>query len=354
MEMRRNPDLTPIFKEENSGRYILNDIGNNRYTASVRSRSNYDMYTHGPSAGRHMFDVPEFNNSTVWNIDKMYQKPAIMEKVGDEFKVIEKGRIGTSESVFSNIGMASNTIKAPDLPKTVPTNTPIVTTTPSNEPVKTVTPTNKAAASIPEPPKVTAPPPVSTPIEAPIPEQNVINNTVKDTPIPKKVLSGEADTVAKDVITTVEKNAAGLSKTPKGIVSILTDEAKVAGKWLDKSGPMLKWGAIAAGAWVALAVIGNEVRSASKIFHPSGDEYSPPGYVRDVYGQIDSGSSQPIPPDPRILDRGMRMKLANTTGIVQRAHNNRQGHTRYGKARTDQQLQSVYGADENGIVTGMY
>jgi hypothetical protein len=163
-----------------------------------------------------------------------------------------------------------------------------------------------------------------------------------------------SDEVAKDTATVKAARSSSLATKPKGIVSILTDEAKVAGKWLDKSGPMLKWGAIAAGAWLAVAIIGNEVRSASKLLHPSGDEYSPPGYIRDVYGQIDSGSSYPQAPDPRILDRGIRRKLANTTGIVQRAHRERSNHHTYGSARTNQQLQSVYGADENGVVTGMF
>lgn len=105
--------------------------------------------------------------------------------------------------------------------------------------------------------------------------------------------------------------------------------------FLANRSPLFKVGAIAGGSWLTLAIL-------SRMGNPFRGNDDPPGYVRDVYGRIDSGSrSEPIVVDPRALRTQVRTPSA-PYDLSTRMHYNRIGHHRYGKARTDYQMGLLY------------
>lgn len=163
-----------------------------------------------------------------------------------------------------------------------------------------------------------------------------------------------ADEVRDDVV--AKKGALGAASKAgaqakvesKGMIGMLRKESQMASQWFKGKGALLRATAIAGGAWLAVALLANEARSISSAFH-TGSNYSPPGYVRDVYGMIDSGSSYSTPPDPMAMNDRIKERLRNTTGLVQRIHDQRSGHHRYGNSKSDYQMENLY-----GVQTGLY
>jgi len=134
-----------------------------------------------------------------------------------------------------------------------------------------------------------------------------------------------------------EVGVEGIAKKALSKGSILSREAGTVVKWFGSQSKIFKVGAIAGGAWLAVALLSRTISPILNI----GRGNAAPGYVQDVYNEIDSGSTYPPVADPRIYPKRSPVPRVRP-GIPQQLHNERSGHHRVGAAKTDYYNQMLY------------
>lgn len=126
----------------------------------------------------------------------------------------------------------------------------------------------------------------------------------------------------------------------KGVVDTLEKERGILQEVARKkwASPMIRIGAIAAGAWVALAVISRIGRFAAA----DRREPAAPGFIDSVYNRVGNGGMD-YSGGVDAMSYRSKFRPIPTAGLVQQQNRERSGHTKYGSARTDDQMRRLYG-----------
>jgi hypothetical protein len=152
-------------------------------------------------------------------------------------------------------------------------------------------------------------------------KMNQVTNKVRA----DKASMGSTTKMAEEVSSVAKIESAGL----------FSREGKLASQFFKNKGPLLKVGAIAAGAWIVLASLNSAVKTVTSI----GADDNPPNYVSNVYNRIENERYSPMPQARRYVNPNSKI---NTTGLNQRLSSNRIGHHVYGNARSQRDLQNLY------------